>query len=100
MYKNLLFSSLLLRQQTAAAGAVPKQLNNKNVNICTFSAKNMATNGIFGKYVNKKMEKQARKVSFWVNEPFETKVCLKVWISTYVYGPFFDKIVYSKTWKC
>ena len=33
----------------------------------------MATNGIFGKYVIKKMEKQARKVSFWVNEPFETK---------------------------
>ena len=73
-YKNLLFSSLLLRQQTsAAAGAVPKQLNNKNVIVCTFCAKNMATKGIFGKYIIKKMEKQARKVSFWVNEPFETK---------------------------
>ena len=73
LYKNLLFCSLLLRQQTASAGAVPKQLNNKNVIVCTFCAKNMATNGIFGKYIIKKMEKQARKVSFWVNEPFETR---------------------------
>ena len=64
MYKKLLFSSLLLRQQTAAAGAVPKQLNNKNVIVCTFCAENMVTNGIFGKYIIKKMEKQARKVSF------------------------------------
>ena len=73
MYKKLLFSSLLLRQQTATSGAVPKQLNNKNVIVCTFCAKNMALNGIFRKYIIKKMEKQARKVSFWVNEPFETR---------------------------